>query len=97
MIYAIHLKNRLYDPDTLTVHSRHLDLLDLRPQLLQRPMTVDAIRDVIPKTVAQHPLSICFPHGVALTQSAEGVAAGVRGSLRQSQLSQCVLHIPSEL
>ena len=75
----------------------YLDLLNLRSQLLQGAMAVYPVRDVIPKAVTQHSLAVRFPDTVTLTQSAEGVAAGVRCSLRKSQLPQCALHIPSEL
>ena len=59
-------------------------------------MPIDAVRDIIFKAVAQHPFSVSFPDAVTLTEVAEGVAAGVRRSLRESQLLQRVLHIPPE-
>ena len=75
----------------------YLDLLDLRPQLLQCSVAVHSVGDVIPEAVAQHALAIRFPDAVGLTKPTEGMAAGVRGSLRESQLLQRVLHIPPEL
>ena len=74
-----------------------IDLLDLRPQLLQGAVAVYPIRDIIPKAMPHHPFPISFPDAVGLTKPTEGMAAGVRGSLRESQLLQRVLHIPPEL
>ena len=76
---------------------RHLDLLDLRPQFLQGAMAIDAVGNIVSETVAKHALPVGFPDAVALTEPAEGVAAGVRRSLRKAQLPQCVLYIPPEL
>ena len=52
---------------------RHLDLLDLRPQLLQCSVPVDAVGDVISETVAQYALAVCLPDAVSLTDAAEGM------------------------
>jgi len=65
---------------------RHLDLLDLRSQLLQGVVVVYSIRDVIPEAMPHHPFPIRFPDAVALTEAAEGVAAGVLRSLRKAKL-----------
>ena len=64
----------------------YLDLLDLCPQLFQGAVPIDAVRDIISKAVAQHPFPIRFPDAVGLTQSAEGVAAGMRRSLWKAKL-----------
>ena len=53
----------------------YLDLLNLRSQLLQCSMSIDAVGDVIPEAVAHHPFPVCFPDAVVLKQSAEGVPA----------------------
>ena len=74
----------------------YLDLLDLCPQLFQGAVPIDAVRDIISKAVAQHPFSVSFPDAVGLTQSAEGVASGMRRSLRKAQFPQRSLHIPPE-
>ena len=52
----------------------YLDLLDLRPQLLQCSVPVDAVGDVISEAVSQHALAVRFPDAVALTEAAEGMA-----------------------
>ena len=59
-------------------------------------MAVDVVGDVISEAVAQHALAVSFPDAVALTEAAEGVAAGVRCSLRKAQFPQRSLHIPPE-
>ena len=74
----------------------YLDLLDLCPQLFQGAVPIDAVRDIISKAVAQHPFSVSFPNAITLTQPAEGMAAGVRCSLRKAQFPQRSLHIPPE-
>ena len=61
----------------------YLDLLNLHPQFFQRPMPIHAIGDVISEAVAHHPFPIRFPDAVSLTDAAEGVAAGMRRSLRK--------------
>ena len=60
-------------------------------------MPIDAIRDVIPKTVPHHSFPISFPDAVALAEPAEGVAAGVRAFFFYAKLPQCALHVPPEL
>ena len=47
-----------------------LDLLNLCPQLLHRPVAVYSVRDVIPEAVPQHALAVRFPDAIALTQPA---------------------------
>ena len=76
---------------------RHFDLLNLYPEFIQCSVPIDTVDDITPKAMTKHALAVCFPDAVALTEPAEGVAAGVRGSLRQSQISQCAFHIPPEL
>ena len=60
-------------------------------------MSINSVRNIIPEAVTQHALPVRFPDAVALAQSAEGMAAGVRRSLRKSQLPQHALHVPPEL
>ena len=60
-------------------------------------MPIHAVGDVISEAVVHHPFPVCFPDAIALTQPTEGVPAGMRRSLWETQLSQCALHIPSEL
>ena len=60
---------------------RHLDLLDLRPQLLPCSVAVHSVGDVIPEAVAQHALAIRFPDSVALTQPPEGMGVKVQTPL----------------
>ena len=76
---------------------RHFYLLNLRPQFLQGAVTINAVRNVRSKAVLHHPFPVRFPDAVAFTEPAEGVAAGVRRSLRKTQVLQCVLHIPPKL
>ena len=75
----------------------YLDLLNLRPELLQHAVAINSVGDVVAEAMAQHTLAVRFPDTVALAQPAEGVAAGVRRSLRKAQLPQRALHIPPEL
>ena len=78
LIPAEYISHRICRPCLFT---RHPDFLDLRPQLLQCSVAIDAVGDVISEAVAQHALAVCLPDAVAFTEPAEGVAAGVRRSL----------------
>jgi len=49
-------------------------------------MPIYTIGDVVSKGMPHHPFPIRFPDAVALTEAAEGVAAGVLRSLRKAKL-----------
>ena len=60
-------------------------------------MPIDAIGNVISEAVAQHSFAVRFPNSIALTEPAEGMPAGVRAFIFQSESYKGLFHVASKL